>query len=148
MEQYSTQQPIVIEQAPEQTKKPVGLQVAALIIGVIGLAFAFFAYFGTIIANVGAGVAASEQSAAAQGFAAASGVTVVVDVIIAVVCLIGLILGIAGLVKSIRRATRTVGGIVMSAIGITMSEGGLVLAVIAMIISGVFQVLIRSGVFR
>ena len=51
MEQYNNQQPIVVE--PVKEKKPIGLQIAALVFGIVGLAFAFFAYFITIFSNIG-----------------------------------------------------------------------------------------------
>ncbi len=145
MEQY-TQQPIIIE--PENPKKkPVGLQITALVLGIVGLALAFLAYFGTILTNVGVAVA-SEQYGNVPGVAITSGVIILVDVLIALLCLAGLILGIVGLVKSIRRATRTVKGIVMSAIGLTLSEGGLGLMFVGLFISGVFRVLIQTGAFH
>ena len=57
MEQY-TQQPIIIE--PEKpAKKPVGLQLAALIVGIVGMVLSYLAYFGTIFSNI-AVVAATE----------------------------------------------------------------------------------------
>ena len=147
MEQYTNQQPIVIEPAkPEKTAKPVGLQTAALIFGIIGFVLAFPAYFGTIASNIGLGVAAEYQNM--QGFATASGVILIADVVLAIFCLVGLILGIVGLIKSICRATRTVKGIVMSAIGLTLSESGLVLSIIGLIIGGAFRLLIGSGVLH
>ena len=145
MEQY-TQQPIIIE--PEKpAKKPVGLQLTALIIGIVGMALAYLAYFGTIFSNIGVAVA-SEHYGNVQGGSIASLVLVAVDALIAILCLVGLILGIAGLVKSIRRATRTVKGIVMSAIGLSLSEVGLVFMIIGMVMSGVFRLLINAGAFR
>lgn len=145
MEQY-TQQPIIIE--PEMPKKkPVGLQITALVLGIAGMALAFLAYFGTIFTNVGV-VVASEQYGNVHGAAIASGVLIVADVLIAILCLAGLILGVVGLVKSIRRATRTVKGIVMSAIGLTLSEAGLALMAVGLFISGVFRVLIQTGAFH
>ena len=147
MEQYSTQQPIIIEQAPEQVKKPIGLQVTALVLGIIGLALAFVAYFGTIFSNIGVAIAASEYGST-QGVAVASGITVIADIVIAIICLVGLILGVAGRIKSIRRATRTIKGIVMSALGITFGEAGLALMIVGMVISGIFRVLITVGAFH
>ena len=147
MEQYTNQQPIIIEQAPVKPQKPIGLQVTALVLGIIGFVLAFPAYFGTILSNVGLGIAAGQYDTA-QGFGVASGVILIVDLVIAIFCLIALILGVVGLIKSICRATRTVKGIVMSAIGITLSEGGLVLMIVGMVIGGVFRMLIESGVFH
>ena len=147
MEQYTNQQPIIIEQAPVKTKKPIGLQVTALILGIIGFVLAFPAYFGTIFSNIGAVIAASEYGNA-QGFVVASGIIVIADVVIAIICLIGLILGIVGLIRSIRRATRTVKGIVLSALGITFAEAGLALMIVGMVIGGVFRVLISVGAFH
>ena len=145
MEQYT--QPTIIIEPEKPAKKPVGLQIAALIIGIVGLVLAYLAYFFTIFSNVGVAVA-SEHYGNVQGVAIASGVIIVVDALIAILCLVGLILGVVGLVKSIRRATRTVKGIVMSAIAITLSEAGLVFMIIGMILSGVFRILITTGAFH
>ena len=41
MEQYTNQQPIIIEQAPVKTQKPIGLQVTALVLGIIGFVLAW-----------------------------------------------------------------------------------------------------------
>lgn len=145
MEQY-TQQPIIIEPETPQ-KKPVGLQITALVLGIVGMALAFLAYFGTIFGNVGIAVA-NGQYGNVHGVAVASGVVIIADILIAILCLVGLILGIVGLVKSIRRATRTVKGIVMSAIGLTLSEAGLALMAVGLFISGVFRILIQTGAFH
>lgn len=145
MEQYSYQQQVIVEPAKE--KKPIGLQVAALVLGIIGMALAFLAYFGTIFSNIGVAVAA-EQYGNVQGASAASGVLLIFDAVLALFCLVGLILGVVGLVKSIRRATRTVGGIVMSAVGLTLSEAGLALMIIGMVIGGIFRLAIETGAFH
>ena len=145
MEQY--QQPTIIIEPEKPAKKPVGLQIAALIIGIVGMALAYLAYFGTIFSNVGVAVASGHYGNV-QGVSVASGAIIVVDALIAILCLVGLILSVVGLIKSIRRATRTVKGIVMSAIGITLSEGGLAFMIIGMILSGVFRILISAGAFH
>ncbi len=140
MEQYNYQQPIVIE--PE--KKPIGLQVAALVFGIIGLGLAFMAYFATIFSNIGVAIAV-DQHGATQGAGIASGIIIGVDIFLALFCLVGLILGIVGLVKSIRRATRTVKGIVLSAIGLNCAIAGFALMWVGMLIGGVFRLLISTG---
>ena len=145
MEQYSYQQQVIVE--PAQAKKPVGLQIAALVIGIIGFALSFISYFGTIFSNIGIAVAA-DQYGYTQGVSAASGISIIANIVIAILCLVALILSIAGLVKSIRRPTRTVGGIVMSGIGLNLAGGGLALTIIGMIIGGVFRLLIANGVFH
>ena len=145
MEQYSYQQQVIVEPAKE--KKPVGLQITALVIGIVGFALAFVSYFGAIFSNVGIAIAASEYGYT-SGVSTASGIAIIANIVIGLLCLVGLILGVVGLVKSIRRATRTVGGIVMSGIGIMLSESGFILTVIGMIIGGVFRLLIANGVFH
>ena len=142
MEQYNYQQPIVAE--PVKEKKKIGLQIAALVIGIIGLALAFLAYFGTIFSNIGVAVAADHYGNV-QGISIASGIILGADILLAILCLIGSILGIVGLVRSIRRETRTVGGIVMSAVGLNLSTGGLILMLIGIFIGGFFRMLISTG---
>lgn len=143
MEQYNYQQSIVIEPA----KKPIGLQVAALVLGIIGLGLAFMTYFATIFSNIGIAVAV-DQHGATQGANIASGIIIGVDIFLALFCLVGAILGIVGLVKSIRRPTRTVKGIVLSAIGLNCAIAGFALMWIGMLIGGVFRLLISTGVIR
>ena len=145
MEQYSYQQQVIVE--PAQAKKPVGLQIAALVIGIIGFALSFISYFGTIFSNIGIAIAA-DQYGYTQGVSTASGISIIANIVIAILCLVALILSIAGLVKSIRRPTRTVGGIVMSGIGLNLAGGGLALTIIGAVIGGVFRLLIANGVFH
>lgn len=142
MEQYSYSYNQTVVELPK--KKTVGLQTAALVFGIIGMVLAFVAYFYTIFSNV-AVVAVAENYGATQGVTAASSVGVIVDIVIALFCLVGVILGIVGLVRSILRSTRTVKGIVMSAIGLNLSGAGLALTVVGMFIGGVFRVLLMSG---
>ena len=142
MEQYNYQQPIVAE--PVKEKKKIGLQIAALVIGIIGLALAFLAYFGTIFSNIGVAVAADHYGNV-QGISIASGVLIGIDALLAIVCVVGIILGAVGLIRSIRRATRTVKGIVMSAIGLNLSAAGFILTAIGVFISGFFRLLISTG---
>ena len=142
MEQYSYQQQVIVE--PVQEKKPVGLQIAALIIGAVGMVFAFLAYFATIFSNIGIAVAADHYGNV-QGIGIASGVLIGIDALLAIVCLVGIILGAVGLIRSIRRATRTVKGIVMSAIGLNLSAAGFILTIIGIFVSGVFRLLISTG---
>ena len=142
MEQYNNQQPIVVE--PVKEKKPIGLQIAALVFGIVGLVFAFFAYFITIFSNIGIAIAA-DQGANINGVGIAAGVIIAVDALLAILCLVGLILGIVGLVKSIRRPTRTVKGIIFSAIGLNCAGAGFALTMVGLFISGVFRFLISTG---
>ena len=142
MEQYNYQQPVVVE--PVQEKKSVGLQIAALIIGAVGMVFAFLAYFATIFSNIGIAVAADHYGNV-QGIGIASGVLIGIDALLAIVCVVGIILGAVGLIRSIRRATRTVKGIVMSAIGLNLSAAGFILTAIGVFISGFFRLLISTG---
>ena len=142
MEQYNYQQQVIVEPAP--AKKPIGLQVTALILGIVGMALAFVAYFVTIFSNIGA-AAPADGYPFTQNAAAVSGVSLIASIVIMVLCLVALILSIAGLVKSIRRATRTVGGIIMSAIALNLSGAGFALSIVGMVIGGLFSFLIRSG---
>ena len=145
MEQYSYQQQVITE--PAKTKKPVGLQVTALVLGIIGIALAFVAYFVSIFSGISAAVVA-EQYDNAGAASTVPGISLIASIVIMVLCLIALILAVVGLVKSIRRETRTVGGIVMSAIGLNLSTAGFVLTIVGMFISGLFRLLITTGAIR
>ncbi len=140
MEQYNYQQPVVIE--PE--KKPIGLQIAALVFGIIGLGLGFMAYFATIFSNIGVAIAV-DQHGATQGAGIATGIIIGVDIFLAIFCLVAAILGVIGLVRSIRRPTRTVKGIVLSAIGLNCAMVGFALMVIGAFIGGIFRLLISTG---
>lgn len=133
------QNPIVIEQ-PTQKNPSTGLQVAALIIGIVGFVLSFVLYFSSIF-RVAISAAAMEfgnsEIAQISGFG-----TVVLVCIVCIACLIGLILGVVGLVKSIRRPTRTVKGIVLSAIGLNFSIAGFVFAIVSGVLSSVFGMLL------
>lgn len=142
MEQYQYSYNQTVVEVP--AKKSVGLQTAALVFGIIGMVLAFCAYFYSIFSNVFVAVAA-ENNGLTQGMTAASGVGLVADIVIAIFCLVGVILGIVGLVKSILRATRTVKGIVMSAIGLNLAGAGLALTIVGMVIGGVFRLLMVTG---
>ena len=138
-------QVIIID--PEQQKKPLGMQIAALVFGIIGLALSYFAYWGTFAGNIAA-AALSSSSSHAQGSGVATAVVVALDLLIALFCLAGMILGILGLIKSIRRATRTVKGIVFSSIGLSLSETGFVLMIVGMVFSGALRLLLDSGLIQ
>lgn len=145
MEQYSYQQQVIVEPAKE--KKPIGLQIAALVFGIVGLALSFISYFGTIFSNVGMAIAA-DQNGYTQGISVVSGISIAVNIVIALLCLVGLILGVVGLIRSIRRPTRTIPGIVMSALGLNLAGGGFALTVVGTIIGGVFRFLMATGAFH
>ena len=124
---------------PAKQKKPVGLQVAAFVLGLLGSALAFLLYFGAITRVVFSVVAVESGIHAYQG----AGISIVVlCVLVCLVCIVGIVLGIVGLVKSIRRATRTVKGIIFSAIGLDFAAAGLVFAVLSIVFSGVLSVLL------
>ncbi len=142
MEQYYNSQQVIVE--PVKAKKTVGLQTAALVFGIIGMVFAFCAYFYSIFSNVAVAVAA-ENYGVSEGLTAASGVGLVIEVVIALFCLVGVILGIVGLVKSILRSTRTVRGIVMSAIGLNLAGAGLALSIVGLFVGGFFRMLMATG---
>ncbi len=145
MEQYNYQQQVITE--PAKAKKPVGLQVTALVLGIIGMALAFVAYFVSIFSGISAAVVA-EQYDNAGAASTVPGISLIASIVIMVLCLIALILAVVGLVKSIRRETRTVGGIVMSAIGLNLSAAGFALTIVGMFISGLFRLLITTGAIR
>ena len=138
-------QVIVIE--PESKKKPIGMQIAALIMGIVGFVSAYFAYFGTFIGNIMA-VGLLQSNNHVQSSGTVSAIIIVLDIILALFCLAALILGIVGLVRSIRRPTRTVKGIVLSAVGISGAQAGLVLTIIGMVFSGALRLLISSGLLN
>lgn len=138
-------QVIIIDPVP--TKKPIGMQIAALILGIAGMVLSYFAYWGTFAGNaVAIGLFSTNNHA--QGSGVATAAVLIVDLLIALFCLAGMILGILGLIKSIRRATRTVKGIVFSAVGLSLAEGGLVLMIVGMVFSGVLRLLLDSGLIQ
>ena len=137
-------QVIVIES--ETKKKPIGLQVAALVFGIVGYVQAYIVFYVSFFGNaLAVGLTETEY---AQGSGIASGIVFGFDLVLALFCLAGTILGIVGLVRSIRRPTRTVKGIVLSAVGLSLSDGGLVLMIVAMIFGGVMRLLVASGAFH
>ena len=137
MEQYY--QPVVVE--PE--KKSTGLQVTALVLGIIGLILSVILFVGLFANTMIAGIDhITEDGSYAM---AGPGVVAVSCVLVAIVCIVGLILGVVGLIRSISRPTRTVKGIVLSAIGLCLSIGGLVFVLYALffntVIAHAFQMI-------
>lgn len=141
MEQYNNQygqynNPVVIEQ---KEPIPVGLQIAALITGIVGFIVAFIGYFAVIFGNVmRAAFTYSQTSDHGVG-----GILIALIVVALIVCVVALILGIVGLVRSIRRP-RTVKGIVLSAIGLSFSCGGLALSVIGLFLNGFLSIIMNQ----
>lgn len=128
------EQVIIVEQ-PKQ-KPSVGVQVAALILGVVGFALSFGLYFGAIF-RVIFNIVAQETG---NGSYVSGGIAgVVFGCLICLICFIALILGIVGLVKSIKRATRTVKGIILSALGIDFAAAGFAFVFISGVLSTVLN---------
>ena len=128
MEQYY--QPVVVE--PE--KKSTGLQVTALVLGIIGLISSIILFFG-MFANImiaGIDYASGDGSYAMAG----PGVVAVSCVLVAIVCIVGIILGVVGLIRSISRP-RTVKGIVLSAIGLCLSIAGCIFVLYAFFVTAI-----------
>lgn len=138
MEQY--QNPIVTE--PAKPKKPVGLQIAALILGIVGFVIALGCYTGSIVGNVFNLIAAESGSTAS--LPSSLTITLPIVLIAFLLCLTALILGIIGLIKSIRRATRTVKGIVLSALGIDLAAAGIVLVILFFVMTGIFAMVMQT----
>ena len=136
MEQY--QNPVVAEPA----KKPVGLQIAALILSIVGFVIALGCYTGSILKNVfNLIVLESGRTVYAQSTLT---ITLPIVLIALLICLAALILGIVGLVKSIRRATRTVKGIVLSALGVDFAAAGIVLVILFFVMTGIFSMAMQT----
>ena len=142
MEQYTYQQQIIVE--PAKAKKPVGLQIAALITGVVGLALACPAYFCMLVFSGFTAASSVDQSLPTLPLGAA----LVFGGVILVLCFVAMILGIVGLVRSIRRPTRSIKGIIMSAIGLNCAGAGFALIVVGFAISGVIAMMIQSGMLH
>ena len=107
---------------------PVGLQVCALILGVAGFAMALITFLATPFGSIQPFAEALQMGYAMPDISTFT-------IIAAVLSAIALILGIVGLVRSIRRP-RTVKGIVFSAIGLNCGFSGLCLMLESLILSG------------
>lgn len=129
---------IIIEQ-PQQ-KPSVGVQLTALILGLVGFCMAFALYFGAIFRTVFNFVALEQGNG---GYISGGIAGIVLCCSICVVCLIALILGVVGLVKSIRRPTRTVKGIILSALGLDFAVTGIVFAIISGLFSAIFNAVMQ-----
>ncbi|MBQ5992086.1 MAG: hypothetical protein IJL62_06035 [Clostridia bacterium] len=136
MEQYNN--PVIIEQ-PAAAPVPVGLQITALIMGVIDFVLSFLCYFAAIFGNV-MRFALNYDHASDHGIGIGIVVFAAITLAIAVVVII---LGVIGLVRSIRRP-RTVKGIVLSAIGLSFGCGGAVLSVICLFLNGILSIVLNS----
>ena len=117
--------------------KKSNIHVAALVLGIIGFVLAYITYMGVIFGNIAAIQMMEAQQS--QQVGVLSGVMAGADALILVLCIVALILGIMGLVRSIHRATRTVKGIVMSAISINLSVAGVIMMIIGIFLTVMFH---------
>ena len=133
MEQYQTMEQI------ERKPVPVKLQLAALILGIIGLVSAIIHYCVSILNSVILIADATMKDGQSFEITASPNGTfmLVFGIIVFLVCLIAAVLGIVGLVRSIRRP-RTVKGIVFSAVGLSAGIGGLSLVAVGFFLKGFF----------
>ena len=133
---------IIIEQ-PAKKKASIGAAVASLILSLIGFALGFVCYFGSITKGVLTVALPDTQAPQISGFA-----VLLLCAVTGLFCFIGLILGVVGLIRGIRRKTRRIAGIVLGALGIDFSIAGMVLLCISFVFSSVFALLIQSGAFN
>lgn len=137
MEQYQTMEQI--ERKPVSTK----LQLAALILGIIGLVSAIIHYCVSIYSSSLLFYDSMTDAITSEGQmfkiqVDPNGTAMLIfGVVVFLVCLIAAVLGIVGLVRSIRRP-RTVKGIVFSAVGLSAGIGGLSLVAVGFFLKGFF----------
>ena len=98
------------------TKKPLGLPVASLIIGAGGTGISTVLLMLAAMKFVGAAAGSAVFGATSLG--AGGTVMIVISIVLMLLSIVGAILGVVGLVKSIRRASRSVKGIILSALGV------------------------------
>lgn len=136
MEYY--QNNTVIEQ-PEREPVSTGLQVAAMVLGIIGVVMGYICYMIMLMnqVNNAVSIGVSEFSDVSASF---SGNSIVLAVIVLTFLLssVAIILGAVGLVRSIRRP-RTVKGIVFSAVGLSCGIAGLIFAFFSVFVNGIFS---------
>lgn len=136
MENY--QNPIII-QDPVRKPASIGLQTAALVIGVIGFVMSFISYISAFFGNIMRAVSYHGGSVPASGV-----IVIVLAVITMLLCTAAIILGAVGLVRSTRRP-RTVKGIIFSAVGLAAGVGGLIIAFVSLFINGIFSAIIDNA---
>lgn len=117
-----------MEQLQLPAKKSLGMPIASLILGAVGFSIALFLYLYTVLAFVGGAATATVYGSV--DFGPAVIVILVLAIALFLLCLAALILGVAGLVKSILRRTRTVAGIVLSALSVNFAAAGMVLTAV------------------
>ena len=124
---------IIIEQ-PKQ-KPSTGVQLTALILGVVGFALSFGLYMGAIFRTVFTAVSMEYGEGGAYISGGIAGI--MFCCLICALCLVAFILGVVGLVKSIRRETRTVKGIIFSALGLDFAVAGFVFAILSGVMAAI-----------
>lgn len=136
------EQIIIVEQQKQKPK--TGVQVASFVLGLIGFFMSFALYMGAIFYTVLNAIAIDSGNGQLSGGLAG----VVFGGVICIICLTAFILGVVGLVKSIKKATRTVKGIIFSALGIDFAVAGCVFAflsgAVATVINAVLPQLMNS----
>ena len=134
MEQY--QNTVVVQDVPREPA-PIKLQGAALALGIISFVLSILCYFASIFTNV-MRVAIYEHS----GTSISGAIVIVFSAISLILGLIAVVLGAIGLVRSIRRETRTVKGIVFSAIALCLGIAALCFGFLSILVTGVFSAII------
>ena len=142
MEYY--QNPVIVEQ-PERQPASTGLQVAAMVLGLIGAVMGFVCYMIMIMNQVRNGISAGLSDSDFHAISMAGNTGVIVTVVItAVLCAAAIILGAIGIARSIRRP-RTVKGIVFSAVGLSAGIVGVSFALISLYVNGIFSAVMDAA---
>ncbi len=117
------------------TKKPLGLPVASLITGAVATGVSTILFMLAMMRFVGVAAASSVYGATSLG--SGGTVMIVISVAVMLLAIVGAVLGLIGLVKSIRRESRSVKGIILSALGVDCSAGSVILCIVTIVITAV-----------